>query len=67
MIHTYRPCGDGRFSVGLYIPTEVLRPVWEWREIKSFLSEEAAAGFVNYLNGGKGEIPTLLEAYAKGG
>ena len=58
MIHTYRSDGPKRWSVGIYVPLfddEIERNknrFWEWREIRSFLSEEKAAAFTSYLNGG---------------
>ena len=65
MTHTY--CSDGPllWFVGIYFPPndedDPERLWWDWHEIKCFKSEQSAARFTSFLNGGDVYWPSKEE------
>lgn len=51
MIYTVRESEDSLWTVGTYAPD-----VKDWLPMRDFNSRDAAFAFINYLNGGDGEV-----------
>jgi len=49
-MHTYQKTQEGKWAVGMYIGNG------SWRGVKTFKSENEAAAYCNFLNGGIGSF-----------
>lgn len=57
-MHTFLKTNDGKFEVGHYLTETILDCVRnEWCALFEVADAGRAAEWVNYLNGGNGEIP----------
>jgi hypothetical protein len=57
-MHVYIKAKEERvWTVGFYGPPEShTQPHYRWHPLRNFDSEDSAAAYVNYLNGGKGDF-----------
>lgn len=58
-MHSYKKSkGEDIWTVGYYSPSnfDTGELTYSWKPIRDFSNEDSAACFVNYLNGGKGNL-----------
>jgi hypothetical protein len=60
-MYTYHGSNDGRWYVGYYVQSPIPGGGMEWQPLREFKTENIAAAYVSYLNGGKSRPEWLRE------